>query len=346
VAPQPPGRLRPALLLPIVFVGTLVVLIGAAAGLGAFDDISVPGASGPGSATIPSATPDASGSGTPAVPSGSVPTPPTPTPTVPAGATLVGAGDIATCGGDADEATAKLLDGIEGTVFTAGDNAYNSGTVEDYRECYEPSWGTYLDRTIPSAGNHDHLTPDLAGYRDFFGARAGPSDASWYSVELGAWHVLILDSNCDDVGGCGPESPQGTWLAADLDASDARCSLAIFHHPRFSSGFHGNDKDVDPFWRALYAAGVDVVINGHDHDYERFAPQDPDGLPTNDGIREFVVGTGGAPLRAFEAPGANSLVRSSLAHGVIKLTLNQFAYDWQFISVDGSFSDHGSATCH
>ena len=333
--PNPRRPVQSALLLPIVFLGTLVLLVGAAAGLGVFRDAGVPDPSGPASTAIPSTTPTTH----PTVTGSPVATTP---PTV----TLVGAGDIATCSGDADEATANLLDGIDGTVFTAGDNAYDSGTADEYRDCYAPSWGRHLARTLPSAGNHDHRTKGLAGYRDAFGSRAGPADASWHATELGGWDVIVLASNCGAIGGCGPESPQGTWLAAELAASRTRCTVAIWHHPRFSSGFHGNDRDVDPFWQVLYAAGVDVVINGHDHDYERFAPQDPDGRPATDGIREFVVGTGGAPLRAFEAPVANSVIRSSLAHGVLKMTLHQASYDWQFISVDGSFSDHGSATCH
>ncbi len=336
-----------ALLLPLVFVGTLVLLFGAGFAVGIFGDGSVAAVSP--SPSSMSGTPAASGS-QPASPSARASSAPSPTasasPTEPPTATFVGAGDIATCGGEDDEATAKLLDGIDGTVFTTGDNAYNSGTIDEFNECYMPSWGRHIDRTLPSAGNHDHRTEGLAGYRDAFGDRAGPPDASWYATQVGAWDVIVLDSNCGDVGGCGPSSPQGTWLAAQLAASTARCTVAIWHHPRFSSGFHGNDKDVDPFWRALHAAGVDVVLNGHDHDYERFAPQDPDGRAATDGIRQFVVGTGGAPLRVFDAPVANSVVRSSVAHGVLQMTLHQSSYDWQFISVNGTFSDHGSAACH
>ena len=174
------------------------------------------------------------------------------------------------------------------------------GSAADFRDCYAPTWGRHLDRTRPAPGNHDWETKDLAGYLDYFGERAAPDGKSWYSYDLGAWHVVVLDSNCTFVGGCGPESAQGRWLATDLKASSARCTLAIWHHPRFSSGEHGSDAVVWPFWDALYTAGADVVVNGHDHDYERFGPQDPAGREDKArGLREFVVGTGGGVLRDF-----------------------------------------------
>ena len=266
---------------------------------------------------------------------------------LPAVEVLVGAGDIASCALDADEATAALLDDLPGTVFTAGDNAYEDGSLAEYVDCYDPTWGRHRDRTRPAAGNHDWLTNVASGYVGYFGAAATNAEGrTWYSYELGWWHVIVLDSDCAKVDGCGPDSPQGAWLTADLAANDARCTLAIWHHPRFSSGRHGNDPITDPFWRALYAAGADVVVNGHDHDYERFAPQDPDGAAAPTGLREFVVGTGGAELRPFERSVANSVVRSSVAHGILELTLQQSGYGWRFISIDGSFTDQGSATCH
>jgi hypothetical protein len=157
----------------------------------------------------------------------------------------------------------------------------------------------------------------------------------------------MLDSDCAFVGGCGPDSEQGRWLARDLKGSGSRCTLAIWHHPRFSSGEHGNDTDVAPFWRALYDAGADVVINGHDHDYERFAPQDPDGrVDSARGIREFVVGTGGAELRTFPTVVANSELRATIAHGIIRLVLHQASYEWTFIPTSGRFSDSGIGQCH
>jgi hypothetical protein len=262
-------------------------------------------------------------------------------------AVLVGAGDIADCDLADDEATADLVAGIAGTVFTTGDNAYDEGTLAQFRDCYDPTWGRFRSRTRPAPGNHDHATKDLAGYLAYFGPAAAPAGTSWYSYELGSWHIVVLDSDCDAVGGCGRDSAQGRWLAADLATSTARCTLAIWHHPRFSSGEHGSDASVAPFWRALYDAGADVVVNGHDHDYERFAPQDPDGRPDDSvGLREFVVGTGGAALRGFQATVANSVVRASITHGVVRFDLHPSRYEWRFISTTGEFSDTGSGVCH
>jgi hypothetical protein len=259
---------------------------------------------------------------------------------------LVGAGDIADCGLVDDSATAALIEAIPGTVFTAGDDAYPSGTAQQFRDCYDPTWGAFRDRTHPAPGNHDWETSGLAGYLGYFGTAAAPKGTSWYAYDLGTWHIVVLDSDCSSVGGCAADSPQGRWLAADLQASKATCTLAIWHHPRFSSGEHGNDGDVAPFWRALYDAGADVVINGHDHDYERFAPQDPDGRADPRGIREFVVGTGGAALRTFPNDPANSELRVATEHGVIRLVLHKTSYEWSFIPTTGGLTDAGSAPCH
>ena len=261
---------------------------------------------------------------------------------------LVGAGDIADCGLDDDSATAKLIESIPGAaVFTAGDNAYENGSADDFRKCYDPTWGAFLDRTRPAAGNHDWQTKEAAGYLGYFGTVAAPDGKTWYSYDLGTWHIVVLDSDCGSVGGCGADSAQGRWLSADLAASRAQCTLAIWHHPRFSSGVHGDDGDVAPFWQTLYEAGADVVINGHDHDYERFAPQDPNGHADGArGIREFVVGTGGAAFRPFLVSKPNSQLRSTVAHGVIRLTLHRSSYDWTFIPTTGDVSDSGSAPCH
>jgi hypothetical protein len=237
---------------------------------------------------------------------------------------------------------------MDGTVFAAGDLVYEEGSAAQFRDCYDPTWGVFRDRTMPVPGNHDWGTPGLAGYLGYWGTRAvGSTGDPWYSYDLGAWHVVMLDSDCGRVGGCGPSSRQGTWLVADLQASHAACSIAIWHHPRFSSGQHGDDAAVAPFWDALWTAGADIVVNGHDHDYERFAPQDPSGVadPAR-GIREFVVGTGGASLRAFGTLRPNSLVRIAGAHGVLALALHAASYDWTFISVDGTTRDAGRGDCH
>jgi hypothetical protein len=270
-----------------------------------------------------------------------------PSPSVPGDPVLVGAGDIADCALDGDAATAALLDSIPGTVFAAGDNAYPHGAATDFSDCYGPTWGRHLGRTFAAAGNHDWETTDLAGYLGYFGAAGAPNGPTWYARDIGTWHVIVLDSDCAKVGGCGPDTVQGRWLTADLAATTARCTLAIWHHPRFSSGEHGNDTGVGPFWDALSAAGADVIINGHDHDYERFAPQNPDGgVDRERGIREFVVGTGGAALREFGTQAANSEFRAAVAHGVIKLVLHPTSYEWTFIPVGGQFSDSGTGPCH
>ena len=354
--PLPPGRTRVALdqiaLVALVFVATLLLLLGATRLVDR--RTAAPGPISSVAGSVPAAGPSAIGStsqppGTPGSPSGGTDTPsgsPLASPT--GDPVLVGAGDIGVCGDDGDEATAKLLDGIAGTVFTVGDNAYNNGTAEQFRECYHPNWGRHLERTRPAPGNHDWGLGNLDGYLGYFGARAaGPDGTSWYSYDLGTWHVIVLDSVCSEVG-CDAGSPQVEWLEADLAASDARCTVAYWHHPRFSSGRHGNDRAVDVFWQRLYDADVDVVVNGHDHDYERFAPQDPDnGKDSERGIREFVVGTGGTNLRRFEEPKPNSELRVARVHGVLALTLRDGSYEWEFIpTADSDISDRGTAPCH
>lgn len=257
---------------------------------------------------------------------------------------LVGAGDIADCSEPGDEATAALLDGIAGTVFTTGDNAYPSGSASNFQDCYEPSWGRHKERTRPSAGNHDYETPGASAYHAYFGSSAGDPSKGYYSYELGDWHIVVLNSNVDTAAG----SQQLEWLAADLAANPRTCTLAYWHHPLFSSGQHGNHPAVKPFWDALYAAGADVVLVGHDHDYERFAPQDPNGVADPaQGIRQFVVGTGGSSLIDFGAIAANSQVRSSSTWGVLELTLYSSHYRWVFVpTAPRGFTDRGTASCH
>jgi acid phosphatase type 7 len=256
------------------------------------------------------------------------------------GRILVGAGDIAVCGSNADTATARLLDAIRGTVFTAGDNVYPDGTLRQFRKCYRPTWGRHRDRTRPSPGNHDYHTPGALGYFDYFGRRAGPRGRGYYAYDKGRWRVYSLNSERIT-------RAQLDWLQANLAAHPRFCSLAYWHHPRFSSGAHGNDPRVAAFWRRLYRAGVEVVVNGHDHDYERFRPMTPGGRSASRGIREFVVGTGGAHLRAFETTQPNSVVRYARGHGVLKLTLRAGEYSWRFVGVAGTeFTDAGTRSCH
>lgn len=259
---------------------------------------------------------------------------------------LVGAGDISNCSNDNDEATAQLLDAIPGTVITLGDNAYEDGSNADFANCYEPTWGRHKWRTSPALGNHEYHTPGASGYFAYFGAAAGDPTKGYYSYDLGTWHVIVLNSECAEVGGCQRTSPQGLWLEADLQANPSLCTVAYWHKPRFSSGFHGNNSSSVDFWQLLYDNGVDLVLNGHDHDYERFAPQDPNGNANpSRGIREFVAGTGGASLASLNPLIANSEVRYS-GFGVLKLTLLATGYRWRFIPVAGAtFTDSGSGDC-
>ena len=256
---------------------------------------------------------------------------------------LVGAGDIAASGGAA-EATARLLDDIPGTVFTAGDNAYPDGTDSDYATYYAPTWGRHVARTRPAPGNHEYNTTGAIGYYRYFGANAGPSGRGYYSYDLGDWHIVSLNSNIDMSAG----SPQERWLRADLAASQKECTLAYWHHPRFSSGSHGSSTKSTAIWQALYEAGAEIVIVGHDHNYQRFAPQTADGLVDSQrGIREFVVGTGGSSHYSFGSPIANTEAYNVDTYGVLKLTLSPGAYSWEFIPVAGrSYRDAGSGTCH
>jgi acid phosphatase type 7 len=251
---------------------------------------------------------------------------------------LVGAGDIADCNAAGDEATAILLDRLPGTVFTVGDNAYQSGTAGEFASCYEPTWGRHPHPTRPSPGNHDYKTPGASGYYDYFGKRAGPERRGYYAYNAGAWRVYSLNSEV-------MTDTQVEWLKADLAAHPNSCSLAYWHRPRYSSGRHGNYYGAKRFWGPLYRAGVEVVVNGHDHNYERFAPMRPDGSRYWRGIQQFVVGTGGTALRPFADIKPNSLVRQSSAHGVLELELRDGDYSWHFISVDGSFTDSGTRRC-
>jgi hypothetical protein len=260
---------------------------------------------------------------------------------------LVGAGDIAACDTTADSATGSLIDGIAGTVFTLGDNAYPKGSGADFADCYDPAWGRHRSRTRPSAGNHDYQTAGANPYFTYFGAAAGATRSGWYSYDLGTWHIVVLDSNCADVGGCGPSSPQVAWLRNDLAANAGAPVLAYWHHPRYSSGAHGSATSMQTFWEVLYRAGAEVVLSGHDHDYERFAPQDPwGGRDVGYGIRQFVVGTGGAGLRPRASRAPNSEVFRA-AHGVLRLTLRADRYDWRFVPVEGTtWTDTGSGPVH
>ena len=272
----------------------------------------------------------------------------------PSGELIVAAGDIANCAGEGDEATAKLVAGIDGaTVLTLGDNAYPDGSAQDFEECYEPSWGQFEERTRPIPGNHEYETEGARGYFDYFGEAAGDPEEGYYSYDLGSWHIVALNSNCgvEEIR-CGPGSAQMEWLKEDLAtnaADEGGCTLAYMHHPRFSSGEeHGSTPNLEPLWEALYEAGADVVLSGHEHNYERFAPQDPNGKADPErGIREFVVGTGGRSHYSILGPIANSEVYNHDTYGVLTLAPRPESYEWRFIPVEGeTFTDSGSARCH
>jgi hypothetical protein len=255
----------------------------------------------------------------------------------------VGAGDIADCSSSGAAATAALLDVISGTVFTAGDNAYSSGSATEFANCYEPTWGRHKARTRPAPGNHEYSS-DAAPYYAYFGSNAGPAGRGYYSYDAGAWHLISLNSNVDMSAG----SAQERWLRDDLAATSKRCVLAYWHHPRFSSGSHGSSTQSQAVWQTLYEFGAEVVVSGHDHNYQRFAPQTPDGAadPTR-GIREFVVGTGGRSHYSFSSPIANTEAYNTDTWGVLKLTLGPASYTWEFIPIaGGEFRDTGTGACH
>jgi hypothetical protein len=252
---------------------------------------------------------------------------------------LLAVGDIASCDGTNDEDVAWLAAHLPGSIAIVGDVAYPDGSASDFANCFHPAWASMLPRIHPVPGNHEYVTPDAGPYFAEFGAAAGTPGEGWYSYELGTWHIIALNSNCEFVGGCGAGSPQLKWLEADLRAHSVTCTLAYWHHPRYSSGLHEDAADTDPLWRALASADADVVLAGHDHDYERLAPID--------GIRSFVVGTGGRSLYPFDnPPGPRTQLRADDSYGLLMLTLGQAGYDWRFVPVIGStLVDAGSGEC-
>jgi hypothetical protein len=277
------------------------------------------------------ASPTAGRSGEPAGPAGS-------------SAVLVGAGDIAACGRTGDDATAALIDGIAGTVFTLGDNAYEDGTIEQFRECYDPSWGRFKARTRPVPGNHEYHTPNAQGYRDYFGV----TGVTWYAYDAGSWRVYALDSNCSHVGGCGPGSPQHEWLRRDLEANPRTCSMAYWHHPKWTVGPHEDDEGgAGVFWSLLHEHGVELVVTGHDHNYQRWTTMLPDGTPAPDGIRLIINGAGGKNVTTQDESDPRVEARNDDTVGVLKLTLGPASYEWAFVPEAGkTFRDGGTTACH
>ena len=276
---------------------------------------------------------------------------------------LIGAGDIAGCDQQNDQATAMLVDsvlaadsvaGIEDAVFTLGDNAYTDGSAAQFARCFTPTWGDPAKRIMrkihPAAGNHDHYTPGAGAYYQYFGDRAGRPGEGYYSYDLGGWHVIVLNSELIVNAGFSDSArtAQEVWLAGDLEGHPAKCALAYWHHPRFTSGLHGSDPKLDPVWRLLYKHGVDLVLNGHDHDYERFLPQTPAGLVDSArGITEIVAGTGGEDLRPFGSRiERHSAARLQGRAGVLLLSLGAAEYRSVFLDVTGRQWDASSGACH
>lgn len=266
---------------------------------------------------------------------------------------LVGAGDIAGCTDlEGARATAKILEQIPGTVFAAGDLAYEKGSPVEFQNCYDITWGEFKARTRPALGNHEYGEPSASGYFAYWGAQAGPVGKGYYGYDLGKWHIVVLNTNCysKTLGGCGAGSPQETWLKADLAEHPDACILAYGHHALFSSGVfksHAVHPELKDLWQDLYAAHAVLELAGHEHSYERFAPQDPEGHadPVN-GIREIVVGTGGRSHDPLGFAMANSEVRNTDTYGVLKLTLTPDHYTWEFIPEKGkTFTDSGSGDC-
>jgi 3',5'-cyclic AMP phosphodiesterase CpdA len=272
------------------------------------------------------------------------------------GVTVYTAGDIARCAyrdpawsgaaATADIVRAGLAADPNAVVLTLGDHTYPRGTAREFADCYGPTWGRFKERTYPAPGNHEYATAHAAPYFRYFGARAG---RGYYSVDLGGWHLISLDSNLATAA----LAAQLAWLRDDLVQHPARCTLAFWHHPLYSSGGHGNVGLMRDAWAALYQAGAELVLSGHDHDYERFAPQDADGrLDPARGIRQFVVGTGGAYPTPFLWPRAHSEVRDNRRMGVLRLRLQDGGYEWEFMRVAGDSplnspaADRGRAGCH
>ena len=272
------------------------------------------------------------------------------------GVTVYAAGDIARCAypdpaysGAADTAAtvaAGLAQDPRAVVLALGDLTYPRGAAREFTDCYAPTWGRFKDRTWPAPGNHEYYTPGATPYFAWWGERAG---RGYYSFDLGGWHIVSLDSNLAPA----QHATQLDWLRADLAAHPAHCTLAYWHHPLYSSGGHGSIPKMHDAWQVLYDAGAELVLSGHDHDYERFAPQDADGrLDPARGIRQFVVGTGGAYPTPFLLTVPHSEVRDSNRTGVLRLRLYPGGYGWEFVestrvsSFGIALPDHGSAACH
>ncbi len=270
---------------------------------------------------------------------------------------LLAAGDIAECDSIGSSQTAAQIQDVLAARLSAsagisvaalGDNAYESGTITDYRDCYGPTWGKFLLRTLPVVGNHEYMTPGAAGYVAYFGARGGDPAKLYYSVRLpNNWLFIALNSNCSQVGGCQEGSPQEVWLRSVLAANKGRCIVAAMHQLPFSSGQNGDEPRLQPLAKALYEYGADIVMGGHDHNYQRYVPMDYLGQPDANGFREFVVGTGGSNYGRTITPTVpiTSAVLQFRVFGTVRFDLLPNFYTWEFRAVDGSYVDSGEGAC-
>jgi hypothetical protein len=272
------------------------------------------------------------------------------------GVPLLAAGDIGDCNTTNDTATGLLLDAQPGRILTLGDAAYPSGSATDFANCFDPVWGRHKSRISPAPGNHEYMTPGASGYFDYFGAAAGDPAKGYYSFDIDVdddpvttadrWHIVALNTNCGIVS-CAAGSEQEQWLRNDLRDNPHACTLAFSHHPRFSTGEHGNTADVAPLWNALLEAGAEILLSGHDHDYERWTAVDAAGASSPSGVVQFVVGTGGTSLRDFPAAAPLESRARGRTAGVLRLMLRPTDYDWEFLPIAGAtFVDRGRGVCH
>jgi len=254
---------------------------------------------------------------------------------------VIAVGDIGWCGSRGTSETAQLAESLSGWLLLVGDIAYPNGSASDFQRCFDPAWGRFRGRWYPVPGNHDYLTPGASAYFDYFGAAAGSDRSGFYALSLGDWQILMLDSNIPSQR----NSAQWEFVRREMDLQRRPCTLAVWHHPLFTSGQNGPNLNMRDLYALLEAAGADVVINGHDHLYERFASQSADGRPTDRGIRQFTAGTGGAELYRFVTTAPNSEVRIA-QYGILRLALQPGGYRWEFVLTAGGLADSGNDICH
>lgn len=277
----------------------------------------------------------------------------------PDAAVVVAVGDIAECPGGHQAETAALTARIApDAVLTLGDTVYPNGTLDEFVDCYGATWGQFRRITRAAVGNHEYHSPHAGPFYAYFCGSTGEPFHGYTSFDIGRWHAVVLNSNCGpdldlpdgtkgEFGGCDADSPQAQWLAADLEAHPTQCTLAMAHHPRWSSGPYGNQDHMRALFRVLHAHGVDLALSGHAHSYERFAPMDADGQRDDArGVSLFVVGTGGKELVPFQHDADNSVARTDATFGVLRLTLRADRAEFAYLDIDGHEVDRGEVPCH